>query len=248
MSATKTRPVERHQNSTKFEVRLALGGVPTKIVGYAAVFDSPTSIRGAFGDYQEVIRPGAFSKTIKEQDIRALYNHNENFVLGRNKAGTLRLSEDNVGLRMEIDIPDTSFARDLVVSMERGDVNQSSFAFSPITQEWQRSGSADKPDERILQECRLYDCSVVTYPAYTDTVAAVRSLGGHPVNQVLARYERAQPLEPEDLRLLRQWLAEFELDQEVGPSDHPAEPPLRHSLEVYKRKLLLKEKFDAYSY
>jgi HK97 family phage prohead protease len=141
-----------------------------KIVGYAAVFDSPTDIGGFF---REQIKPGAFAEALGRDDVRALINHDEDLVLGRNKAGTLRLEEDEKGLRIELDPPDTQYARDLIVSMERGDISQMSFAFIARKQEW--DDTTDPPLRTIL-DVELFDVSVVTYPAYPDTSAAVRSL------------------------------------------------------------------------
>lgn len=139
-----------------------------KITGYAAVFDTWADIGGWF---RESIRKGAFTRTIKEADVRALMNHNENYVLGRNKAGTLRLKEDSKGLAVEIDPAPTSWANDLLVSMKRGDVSQMSFGFTVNEQEvnYER-------DERVLTDVTLFDVSVVTYPAYPTTSAQVRSL------------------------------------------------------------------------
>jgi len=134
------------------------------IVGYAAVFDIPADI----GWFTEVVSPGAFAKAILRDDVRALINHDRGQVLGRNKAQTLRLSEDARGLRCEIDVPDTQFARDLMVSMDRGDITQMSFGFDAIVETWDESG--DKP-LRTLVEVGLFDVSVVTYPAYEDTEA-----------------------------------------------------------------------------
>lgn len=236
-----SRRIEHHSAATNFEVRGGDDGV-RQIVGYAAVFDTPTTIRGAFGDYTERIRPGAFAKTIQEADVRALINHNESLVLGRNKAGTLRLSEDQIGLRMEIDLPATSYARDLMASMGRGDINQSSFAFSPITQEWQRAQTIDQVDERTLNEVRLYDVSVVTYPAYPDTTSAVRQAAFDPVAlRALARYERVQELDVDDIESLRQLVRSIETS--LGPVAHPeSEPPAGHSLELLRRRLTILEK------
>lgn len=141
------------------------------ISGYAAVFNSPTDIGGWF---TEEIAPGAFSKTISENgDIRALFNHDWNNVLGRTKAGTLRLSEDDRGLKFEVDLPNTSVARDLVESLKRGDINQCSFGFIPTIEEWDYSV---EPAHRIIKEVDLFEVSVVSIPAYEDTeVSLVRS-------------------------------------------------------------------------
>lgn len=143
------------------------------ITGYAAVFNSATDIGGMF---REEIKPGAFAEAIGRDDVRALINHNENFVLGRTKAGTLSLAEDEKGLAIEIALPDTQLARDLAIIVERGDVSQMSFAFSMEggAQKWDESGEI--PVRTIDKIGKLYDVSIVTYPAYPDTEAAVRSL------------------------------------------------------------------------
>ncbi|KAF0196071.1 MAG: phage prohead protease HK97 family [Bacillota bacterium] len=106
--------LERRAYTLDFEVR---GENEPAIVGYAAVINSLSQEMWGF---REVIRPGAFSKAIGKDDVRALWNHDLNFVLGRNKAGTLRLSEDAKGLRVEITPPDATRVRDLLLSMRRG--------------------------------------------------------------------------------------------------------------------------------
>lgn len=159
--------------SEKREIRAAnieLRAEDRKIVGYAAVFNSPTDIGGLF---REQIRPGAFKEAIERDDVRALIDHDSTLVLGRNKAGTLRLQEDAHGLRIEIDPPDTQYARDLIVSMERGDITQMSFGFIARKQEWD---DTQDPPLRTVLDVELFDVSVVTYPAYPDTSAALRSL------------------------------------------------------------------------
>jgi uncharacterized protein len=142
-----------------------------KMVGHAAVFDQEADIGGWF---QEVISPGAFKSSIKKDDVRALFNHDPNYVLGRNKAGTLTMSEDDTGLKVSIDPPDTQFARDLAISIERGDITQMSFAFSVLEEEWV-NGEKKKPDLRKINKVRLYDVSPVTFPAYEGTDIAIRS-------------------------------------------------------------------------
>jgi len=144
---------------------------PTKIAGHAAKFDTLSEDLGGF---RERIAPGAFAKTIQSGDIRALWNHDANIVLGRNKAGTLRLSEDSAGLAFEVDAPDTQLVRDMVMSpIARGDVNQCSFGFYTISDKWAK---VDGEWVRTLLECELLDVSPVTYPAYSATDVAVRSM------------------------------------------------------------------------
>lgn len=156
---------------TNLSTRDGIEGKSNVIEGYAAVFNSPTNIGGWF---TEEIAPGAFSKAISENgDIRALFNHDWNNVLGRTKSGTLRLSEDERGLKFEVDLPNTSIARDLVESLKRGDISQCSFGFIPTVEEWDYN---DEPAKRTILEVDLFEVSVVSVPAYEDTeVALVRN-------------------------------------------------------------------------
>lgn len=144
-----------------------------KITGYAAVFNK---LSDDLGYFREKIQPGAFKNTIKADDIRALWNHDSNYILGRNRSGTLSMSEDDHGLKIEIDPPDAQWARDLMTSIERGDVDQMSFGFRTITDSWQL---VDGEDIRTLIEVKLFDVSPVTFPAYPDTEVGLRSLEEH---------------------------------------------------------------------
>lgn len=163
---------ERRVVSVKpLEVREADGELKT-VSGYAAVFNTETVIAGLF---REQIQAGAFADAIGRDDVRALFNHDPNFVLGRTSAKTLRLSEDETGLHYTVDPPPTQWATDLVISIARGDVSQSSFAFSVDAEEWVR---AQKPGElplRVIKRATLYDVSPVTYPAYEETSVSARS-------------------------------------------------------------------------
>lgn len=181
--------------ATDFDIRSTDGGGNT-LIGHAAMFNSPTTIMGMF---REQIAPRAFKKSIKENDIRALFNHDTNIVLGRNKAGTLRLVEDLSGLAYEIDLPDTQAARDLWTSIDRGDITQSSFAFETIKE----SREAPDPDTTDLplitvREARLYDVSPVVFPAYEDTDVSARlflrtaNLSGYSIEEVREAYEAGE--------------------------------------------------------
>jgi HK97 family phage prohead protease len=154
------------------EVRATAGedGVTT-IEGHAAVFNKDSE--EMFG-FVERVAPGAFAAALaRPDDVRALFNHDPNMVLGRNTAGTLELAEDEVGLRYRLDLPDTQVGRDLAVSMQRGDVSQSSFGFRVVKQSWELR--SDGPDIRTIEEAELFDVSPVTYPAYPDADVAIRS-------------------------------------------------------------------------
>ena len=143
-----------------------------KLVGYAAVFNKPSHDLGGF---REVIQPGAFKRTLATSEgVRALYNHNADQVLGRVGAGTLRLSEDETGLRFELDLPPTSYAKDLSVLVERGDVSGCSFAFRvrPGGETWEQR---DGQDVRILSALDLDEITITANPAYPDTQVAKRN-------------------------------------------------------------------------
>lgn len=140
-----------------------------RIIGYAAVFDSLSEDLGGF---RELIRYGAFADSLKTSDIRALWNHNPDYVLGRNRSGTLKLAEDEKGLRIEIDPPNTQWAKDLMEVMKRGDVNQMSFGFRTIDDRW---SSQNGNTLRELLKVELYDVSPVTFPAYPQTEVGVRT-------------------------------------------------------------------------
>lgn len=167
-----THDVERrYYDCGKLELRKAGEKAPC-VRGYGAVFNSLSE--PMFG-FREQIAPGAFDGCLGD-DVRALFNHDPNHILGRSIAGTLRLSIDERGLAYECDLPDTQAARDLAISIDRGDVSQSSFAFrvAPNGDTW------DENEDGIIirtitKMARLYDVSPVTYPAYPDTVTALRS-------------------------------------------------------------------------
>lgn len=137
--------------------------------GYAALFNSETEIGGYF---KERIAPGAFTGAL-EADVRALIDHDTGRVIGRTAAGTLRLSEDERGLFVEIDLPDTTDGRDLAVQLERGDITGMSFGFRVTKEEWDETG--DMP-VRTIKAVDLYEVSAVAFPAYADTEIALRSL------------------------------------------------------------------------
>lgn len=168
--------IEKRMHLGDLKVERSEGELP-KIRGYAAVFNS---LSDDLGGFREQITAGAFADAIGRDDVRALVNHDPNLVLGRSRSGTLIMREDGNGLAVEIVPPDTQAARDLVALMERGDVSQMSFAFtvSKEDQAWERSGSG--PWIRTIRKvARLFDVSVVTYPAYPSTSAAMRALEQH---------------------------------------------------------------------
>lgn len=178
----------------RIEIRADEGdgdGVGT-LSGHAAVFNKFSD--PIFGMFLEKIAKGAFSRAIKEkQDVRALINHDDNLLLGRTKSGTLRLAEDDEGLSVDIDLPDTTFARDLAETIRRGDMDQMSFSFIPMREEWASEAGPDGEDVRTIMDVDLFDVSPVTFPAYPDTDVAVRKhtewrkANGNPLTEDEAR-------------------------------------------------------------
>lgn len=152
------------------ELRLEGEGEQRRIVGYAAVFDT---LSDDLGGFREEIAPGAFDPL--DQDVRCTFNHDANQVVGRTSSGTLELKTDKRGLWFSARPPATTWARDLLASIERGDVNQGSFMFRvrPGGEEWRDDDGATI---RRLTAVRTRDVAVVTYPAYPDTRVAARSL------------------------------------------------------------------------
>lgn len=184
------------------------------IEGHAAMFNC---LSGNLGGFREKIRPGAFSKTIKEADVRALWNHNDGFVLGRNKAGTLELSEDEKGLAVKIYPPDTTWANDLRESIKRGDVNQMSFGFRCIKDNWTED---EFGPIRELIEVQLFDVSPVTFPAYPQTDVSARAISAAGAGEnmklykALMRLNRGETLNEEDKALVKNY--ENELRAKTG--------------------------------
>jgi HK97 family phage prohead protease len=175
LTRERKKPMSNIEKRTmEFEVRVEdREGEPPKIVGHAAVFNQETNIAGMF---REMVAPGAFKQSLKdEDDVRGLFNHNPDFVLGRTKSGTLSLKEDKTGLHTEMTPPDTQLVRDLVLEpMRRGDIDKMSFGFEVKAQEW-RDGEDGELDLRVITEAKLWDVSAVTFPAYDGTDVAVRS-------------------------------------------------------------------------
>jgi uncharacterized protein len=185
---TARKPELRYLAMTEAEVRVdRVDGVPV-LRGVAVPYGKWSVDLGGF---RETFRPGAFSGALPTADIRALVNHNRDLILGRNTAGTLRLSDGPDALAYEIDPPDTSLAEHYIKAVERGDISGASFRFYCLKDEWKRDG--DMLVREVIQ-AEIDDISIVTYPAYPDTTAALRSgeefLRTQPRGSKLAMAER----------------------------------------------------------
>ena len=223
------------------ELRVNGTGGERRIEGYAAVFNVPSV---PFWDFTEIIRPGAFSQTLMEDDIRALWNHEDSFVLGRNRAGTLKLEEDAIGLRFRIDPPQAQWANDFLVSIERGDVDQMSFRFQARDDRWTTENG------RLLRElhnAQLYEVSPVTFPAYPQTSVQVRAVLGMEVRDIelaLARLDVGTSTDA-DRRMLQDLMAAVHGRLETGPPgrgrDGEAEPEAWRARLAFRERQVMQE-------
>lgn len=222
---------------TGIEVRASEG--KRTLSGHAAVFDK-LSVK--MMGFREVIRKGTFVESIAQDDIRALWNHDTNIVLGRNKASTLRLAEDAQGLSVEIDLPDTQAGRDAQISIDRGDVSQMSFAFRTKTggDKWFEE---DGEDRRELLAAQLFEVSPVTFPAYPDTDVSLKGLRSsgldlEHLSAALTRAEAGQELRSDDAAALEAAIGL--LTRFRKPAESPA-PSREAKFALLRRHLALSE-------
>ena len=184
-----------------------------QLVGHASVFNQWATITELWGEsWEESVAPGAYKKTIAEADIRALWNHDPNVVLGRNKANTLTLGEDVIGLAVTITPPDSEWGRPVLEAVRRGDVSGMSIAFQVVKDEWTRPDRKKEPNalpKRLIREARLLDVSPVTFPVFSQTdinARAENSTQEHMLLealQVVRMTELGLPLESEERVCLR---------------------------------------------
>ena len=170
LEAEEERGKMKHETrnfEAEFELRAEGDGMT--FVGYAAKFNSPSEDLGGF---VETIEPGAFRRSLRSRnDVKLLVNHDTGRVLASSRSGTLRLQEDEVGLRVEASLPNTSDGRDMAELLKRGDLNKMSFGFAVQKDAWN-----NEMTERTLKSVRLFEVSIVAFPAYAATEAMVRSL------------------------------------------------------------------------
>lgn len=175
------------------------------VQGYAAVYNSESKTLGWF---TEIIERGAFTEALQRSpDIVALYNHDENYVLGRRDAGTLSVWEDERGLQYKIDnLPNSR--EDVLEAIKRGDVNKSSFAFTiaPGGDRWEERDG--KTIRTITKFERIYDVSPVVYPAYSDSSVAKRSFDQWVEQQKEQSEEQEieQRKDEQELKAFNEWL------------------------------------------
>jgi uncharacterized protein len=218
--------IEQRISTAGFEVREDADGMTFE--GYAAIFDSPSEPL----PFIERIKRGAFNRSLTKarNDIKLLWNHDTSAVLGSTRAGTLKLVEDNRGLKVTATLPNTTLGRDAAVLLKRGDVDSMSFGFSVPSggDDWNEDGS-----ERVLKSVRLHEVSIVAFPAYTSTagttsvrgldkIAERASVSADDLADAMLTLEEGKDLTPEAADLLRAVINELapaptdELANELG--------------------------------
>lgn len=162
----------------KIEVR-AIGEDQKKTIGgYAVKYNSPTLIKDRWGDeFLEEISAGAFDKSIQNRNQKALWNHDSSKPLGSVSAGTLRFNSDISGLNYDVDLPNNTYGNDAYESVQRGDVDGSSFGFACIDNVWSKVQYEGREIyKRSIIEAELLEVSPCTFPAYESSQISVRSL------------------------------------------------------------------------
>ena len=173
--------MEKEIRNFDLEIRQsAAGKVNQKIIGVASCYNSRSEVLKTKSgqEFREEVAPGAFRNVIADGDCVALINHNPDKILGRNQR-TMTLTDGEGGLEFSVDPPDTTYARDLKVSMGRGDIKHCSFGFRVADggDSWKRDSETGMPIRTIRTIDKLFDVSVVTHPAYDSTECSLRSIG-----------------------------------------------------------------------
>lgn len=224
---------ETRDFETQFEIREEGDGMT--FVGYAAKFDQPSENLGGFVEYVE---RGAFSRSLKSRnDVMLLWNHDAGEPLASTRSGTMKLTEDEVGLRVEARLPQTTRGKDLAILLRDGIVGKMSFGFNVIKDSWNAEGN-----ERRLKSVRLFEVSAVVWPAYTSTSASVRgldlvaqraSVDADELADVMLKIEEGADLTPDQAELMKSVV------ERLAPAPEPAvtEEPQPSLLAVKQKQL-----------
>ncbi len=243
MTERSEQKFETRVSAADFEIRETPDGMTFE--GYAAVFNSRSENLGGFTEF---VAPGAFTRSLKSRnDVKLLWNHDSGQVLGSTRARTLTLTEDARGLKVTAQLPNTQLGRDTAELLKRGDVDAMSFGFNVIKDTWNAAG-----DERTLEAVRLFEVSIVAFPAYSATAgtATVRSLealvtraevDANALESALTKLEAGEDLDNDARNLLTSVIDKLSPAVEFQPETEASVIGDLGLLELKKKKVALLE-------
>jgi uncharacterized protein len=204
-----TKEPEVRTNSVDFEVRAEGDGMTFS--GYASVFNSPSEDLGGFIEY---VAPGAFKRSLQSRnEVKLLWNHDSGEPLASLRGGTMQLVEDEVGLRVTAKLPNTTRGRDIAELLRTKVIDSMSFGFNVIKDSWSRDGQT-----RTLESVRLFEASIVSFPAYSATTATVRSapsINADELADALLRLESGEELDDKSAQLITEVVNKLKAQPEV---------------------------------
>jgi HK97 family phage prohead protease len=208
---------ETRTNHVEFELR-AEGDDGMTFTGYAAVFNQPSEDLGGFREY---VAPGAFTRSLKSRsEVKLLWNHDAGEPLASMRGGTMKLVEDERGLKVTARLPQTSRGRDVAELIRTKTVDSMSFGFNVIRDSWSKDGTT-----RTLESVRLIEASVVSYPAYTQTAGTVSvrsadaAISADLLADALLKLESGEDLDPEHANLITDVVNKLRTQPEVQEAE-----------------------------
>jgi HK97 family phage prohead protease len=204
---------EIRTNSVDFEIRAEGDGMT--FTGYASVFNSPSEDLGGFIEY---VAPGAFKRSLQSRnEVKLLWNHDSGEPLASLRGGTMQLVEDERGLKVTAQLPNTTRGRDVAELLRTNVINEMSFGFNVIKDNWSRDGQT-----RTLESVRLFEVSVVSFGAYKATEAAVRSqptINPDQLADALLKLESGEELDEANATLITDVVAKLKAQPEVQEAE-----------------------------
>jgi HK97 family phage prohead protease len=205
----KAQEPEVRTNSVEFEVRAEGDGMT--FTGYASVFNSPSQDLGGFIEY---VAPGAFKRSLQSRnEVKLLWNHDSGEPLASLRGGTMQLVEDDRGLKVTAQLPNTTRGRDIAELLRTNVIDSMSFGFNVIKDTWSRDGQT-----RTLDSVRLFEVSIVSFPAYESTTAQVRSqptINPDQLADALLKLESGEELDEENATLITEVVNKLKTSPEV---------------------------------
>jgi HK97 family phage prohead protease len=205
----KAQEPEVRTNSVDFEVRAEGDGMT--FTGYASVFNSPSQDLGGFIEY---VAPGAFKRSLQSRnEVKLLWNHDSGEPLASLRGGTMSLTEDEYGLKVSAKLPNTTRGRDIAELLRTKVIDSMSFGFNVIKDTWSRDGQT-----RTLDSVRLFEVSVVSFPAYEATTAQVRSqpiINPDQLADALLKLESGEELDEASASLITEVVTKLKASPEV---------------------------------